>query len=505
MKWGATARVFPRVLITEVVGSGAATQGLGCHSILPNRMLLDAAAELCNEGSALVPNTTSKSPAGSTSPESCGAFWCPSRLRQTAWPILRVSDTEVVRRRKVAVRAGHLTMAIMIGAAVIGGLVAARSSFTNAQVALLCVLSGAYVIWNLVGTSGMVRLVLWEGEAGPPPTIQSRLPECGTVLFFIVQTALAATLYLLADTGMMPNFVWLVLLPPIAYAVFLTDWRGIVPVTAVIVSVLAANAFRLHEPRLAVGGLAAFSFAVIFTLVFTLLAVHAERARFEVQRLASELTEANRQLREQALRAEELAMTRERNRIAREIHDSLGHYLTGVNMQLEAARAVFEKDPSQLQTALAQAQLLTQEGLRDIRHSLATLRTTPLENKTLPDALQQLVSQNQTTSLHASFELIGTPRRLSPPAELSLYRTAQEGLTNVHKHAKARHCRVVVEYEPGRSLVKVTDDGCAVPAAPGTPGFGLIGLRERANLLGGKLEALGVPGKGFTLCMEVPE
>jgi signal transduction histidine kinase len=423
-------------------------------------------------------------------------------LRATAWPELNRADSDSLGRRKLAVRAGHLTMAIMVCAAVGGALIARPEDYSATHVAALSLLSIAYIVWNLIGTVGIVRLVLWEG--GLPPEVESRRPACGTPLFFTVQITLASAIYLLADTGSVPNFVWIGLLPPVAFAVFITEWRGIAVVTAIVFVVLAANAMRLHQFKLAFGGIAAFGFAVIFTLVFTLLAVHSERARLEVQRLASELTEANRQLREQAVRTEELAMSRERNRIAREIHDSLGHYLTGVNMQLEAARAAEQTDPAQARTAVAQAQLLTQEGLRDIRRSLAALRASPLENKSLVDGIRELLAQNSTTGPQTEFELVGTPRRLSPPAELSLYRTVQEGLTNVHKHARAQHCKVTLEFTPGRTLVSVADDGQACSATPDRSGFGLLGLRERANLLGGILKTASTPGEGYTLTMEVP-
>jgi len=424
-------------------------------------------------------------------------------MGKTAWPELRHDDSDSLRRRKLAVRAGHLTMAIMVSAAVAGGLIARPGSYGTARILGLGLLSVAYILWNMMGTAGIVRLVLWE--RGMPPADESRQPACGAPVFFTVQIALAVAIYLLADIGTFPNFVWLALLPPIAYAVFMMEWRGITAVTAVVLAALGANAFRLHEPRLALGGLAAFLFAVIFTLVFTLLAVHAERSRLEVQRLAGELTEANRLLREHAVRAEELAATRERNRIAREIHDSLGHYLTGVNIQLEAAQAVAQTDPDQARTALARAQLLTQEGLSDIRRSLASLRAAPLENKALVDGIRELAEQNRSSGPRTEFVLLGQPRRLTPPAELSLFRTVQEGLTNMRKHARAGLCQITLEFTPtGRTRVSVYNDGC--PPAPDAPraGFGLIGLRERANLLGGTLVAEHTPHGGYSLKMEVP-
>jgi signal transduction histidine kinase len=103
------------------------------------------------------------------------------------------------------------------------------------------------------------------------------------------------------------------------------------------------------------------------------VAVREQRGRAEVQRLADELGVANRQLREYAGQVEELAAARERNRMAREIHDTLGHYLTAVNMQLEAARALLATDPEKAADGMSKALALTHEGLADVRRSVATL------------------------------------------------------------------------------------------------------------------------------------
>lgn len=267
------------------------------------------------------------------------------------------------------------------------------------------------------------------------------------------------------------------LLPPVAYAVFLLEWQGVTLISLLMIGFLAVNAYRWQGLTYVLFAGVAFSFAVLFTLVFNLLAVHSERARNQVQQLASELEAANQRLREYAVAAEELAVARERNRIAREIHDSLGHYLTVVNVQIEAARALELSEPKRARGALAKAQAFTHEGLQDIRRSLAALRASPLDNKPLADALRDLVSASQGAGLPTAFELRGTPRRLASPAELSLYRAVQEGLTNARKHAQAKHVRVTLDFRGcDRAAVTVQDDG--IGAAPGkaNDGFGLLGL-----------------------------
>jgi signal transduction histidine kinase len=421
----------------------------------------------------------------------------------TAWPVLSPGDSKSLRRRKFAVRAGHLAMTMMVAFTIGTAIVVDPSNFEAANLVLLGMAGACYVLWNLLGTKGIVTLVLWE-KAAPPPA-ETRMPRCGAPVYFAVQIALAGLVYLTLDHGHTPNLIWLVLLPPVAYAVFLMEWRGITLVALFMIVFLATSTHLWQGPTYAVFAALAFSFAVLFTIVFSLLAVHSEKSRNEVQRLAATLEAANQRLREYAVQAEELAVTRERNRIAREIHDSLGHYLTVVNVQIEAARAVESSNPAQASEAIAKAQAFTREGLQDIRRSLASLRASPLDNKLLSDAVQELVATCNATSLTAEYELRGTPRQLASPAELSLYRATQEGLTNVCKHSQASRVRVVLSFEaPDKTFVTVQDNGAGANLERVSGGFGLLGLRERAQLLGGTVQVESLPNAGFTLKMEVP-
>ncbi len=222
-----------------------------------------------------------------------------------AWPVIAPNDSDSLRRRKFAVRAGHLAMIIMILFTVGSAIAADPAKFSATSLILLGMVSTCYVLWNLAGTRGMVALVFWE-KAAPPP-VETRVPRCGALTYFSVQIALAGLVYRISDHGHIPNLVWLVLLPPVAYAVFLMEWRGITVVSLLMITFLAANVYRWQGLTYAIFAAAAFSFAALFTLVFSLLAVHSERARGEVQRLASELEAANQRLREYAVQAEELA------------------------------------------------------------------------------------------------------------------------------------------------------------------------------------------------------
>jgi len=175
-------------------------------------------------------------------------------------------------------------------------------------------------------------------------------------------------------------------------------------------------------------------------------------------------------------------------------------------VQLEAARALRERDPLGAQQALDKAQTLTQEGLRQIRSSVAALRSSPLDRRSLPEALRQVVEESRSAGLAAALEVRGQPRPLTPPAELTLYRAGQEGLTNARKHARARSVCLQLDFQsPAKVLLTVTDDGLGMANPGATPtGFGLLGLRERAQLLGGCVSVRTAPNHGFTLEVEVP-
>ncbi|NUS64304.1 MAG: sensor histidine kinase [Saccharothrix sp.] len=233
-----------------------------------------------------------------------------------------------------------------------------------------------------------------------------------------------------------------------------------------------------------------------FTVVITELLVREQRAR-------AALAVANEQLRGYAAQAEQLATTQERNRVARDIHDGLGHHLTVVQMLLQAARAVIDTaERDRLDGMLAKAQDQSRQALAEVRRSVAALREARPEP--LVDALRALASEVTEAGVPTGFEVHGAARAARAEVEESLFRAAQEALTNVRKHAEATGATVVLDY--GRSdtvRLEVRDDGRGMRAAPGT-GFGLVGLEERVAGLGGRLSVDSPAGRGVTLTVEVP-
>lgn len=237
--------------------------------------------------------------------------------------------------------------------------------------------------------------------------------------------------------------------------------------------------------------------AAAFTAVVTVLLLREQRARHE-------LAVAHARLRAHAEQAEELATIEERNRLARDIHDGLGHHLTVVQMQVQAARAVLRSDPDRADGVLAKAQAQATEALAEVRRSVAALRG-PRTAPPLATALEALAEQTSAAGVPTALRVTGTARPLPDDVRDSLFRAAQEGLTNVRKHAGATHARLVLDYDaPGAVRLEVSDDGSGIPDGPPSGGFGLTGLRERAARLGGRLDAEPAPGGGTTLRMQVP-
>ena len=121
---------------------------------------------------------------------------------------------------------------------------------------------------------------------------------------------------------------------------------------------------------------------------------------------------------------------------------------------------MLDRDPARARDALHKAQALTQEGLREIRRSVAALRASPLDHQPLAEALRRLAAESQATGLAAEMDVLGEPRTLSLAAELTLYRAGQEGLTNIRKHARASNARLLLDFRaPDRVRLNVSDDG----------------------------------------------
>ena len=242
---------------------------------------------------------------------------------------------------------------------------------------------------------------------------------------------------------------------------------------------------------------------LVFVIVFSRLRRREQESRLQAERLTHELEAANRKLALFATQAEELATTKERNRIAREIHDNLGHYLTVVNMQLEAGKLLIDKNPEKARAAVGKAQQMTREGLQAIRQSIGALRVSAVENRPITQAIDELCKANQAAGIATNCIITGEPRALAEKTKLTLYRLVQEGLTNSRKHSQATQVNVTLDYsDPAAIGVSVRDNGMG--STDSGNGFGLLGLNERVNLLGGSLDIQTAAGEGFAIIAQLP-
>lgn len=356
------------------------------------------------------------------------------------------------------------------------------------QIGLILLL---WLIYIINGTAGMM---LHEHFL--------RFPLAPYLYFGLQIVVMAGLLYFTRTSG---GSMWILLLPVSAQSLS-RSWPFTVIISLILIGLIWVFYFPNQPWQETLVDILSIGAAMIFTLIFTSIALRESAARGEIQRLATDLRRANHRLAEYAAQVEELATMRERNRVAREIHDNLGHYLTVVNVQIEAAKTVMDSQPDKAQDALNKAQNLTQEGLAAVRHSVSTLRESPLENQTLGEALEKLATELREAGLVTELHLEGESVARDPKIELTLYRAVQEGLTNVRKHARASRVDIWLKYTPEHVGLTVKDNGVGAKLPETHSGsFGLIGIEERVNLLNGRMEIKTAPQEGFQFTISLPQ
>ena len=207
-------------------------------------------------------------------------------------------------------------------------------------------------------------------------------------------------------------------------------------------------------------------------------------------------------------RSAQLGAAEERNRLAREIHDTLAQGLTATALQLESADALLDADSSaeRAREPLHRALSLTQSNLEEARRSVLDLRAAPLEGRSLSEALKALVDRWEAEQdVSVRFLAINGSRPLPPNVEVGLYRICQEALTNVARHAGARRVTVRVVATPEQVKLVVEDDGRGFASSEiPEDRHGLVGMNERARMLGGSLDVQSSPGAGTRVEVTVP-
>jgi two-component system, NarL family, sensor histidine kinase YdfH len=248
--------------------------------------------------------------------------------------------------------------------------------------------------------------------------------------------------------------------------------------------------------------------AVLFAAFFAYLFNRQVVARDQAQQLLSDLENAHQQLSEYALEVESLTLTNERQRMARELHDTLAQGLAGLILQLEAADSHLGYERSEkAQEIIQQAMGRARTTLADARHAIDDLRDTESTPDDLVGSIQEEAERfSHTTGIHCQLQLC-KPDGLSPQAAETTLRAVSEGLMNIARHAQANEVRVDMQSADQFLRVKIWDNGIGFDArmAVGQSGhYGLLGMRERTRILGGSLLIESDSSRGTTLKLEIP-
>ena len=307
-----------------------------------------------------------------------------------------------------------------------------------------------------------------------------------SVAYLLVEFAIGMWINGLAWGGGLP----LILLPLAAQAVILLPRLLAAAMCILVIAGVSGDLVWMPGWPHWLRNIAQATAAVVFVVVYVGVALREREARLRTEALSAEVAR--------------LAAANERNRMAREIHDTLGHYLTVIHIQLEAARAVLGTDVDRGMLAVSRAQALAKDGLTAVRQSVKALR----EDASVDGVAEQIASivdSVRDEGFSATFRTSGTPRAVSAAVALALHRTTLEALTNVRKHADAANVDVELGFrDNGRVELRVRDDGKGVGAESMGAGFGLRGIRERAEQLQGGASCRTAPGEGFTLSVELP-
>lgn len=349
--------------------------------------------------------------------------------------------------------------------------------------------------WALA--TGVAVFQLVSGISGPP---------AGWILLVAGGLSLAAgrwaPVVVLAVTGLTASAYQAlgVDVPAVAflfavYAAFRAGHR-VAAVVASVVMILVMPFALLASPRGLLMGEALVQTREVLQLAWLVAAGAAGEALRQAERRADE---AERTREETARRRAD----EERLHIARELHDSLTHQISVIKVQAEVAVHLARRRGDQVPEALPAILTAAREASRELRATLEALRDDREPSHGL-DRVAELVDRVRTTGLDARLTIAGRRAALPAAVDRTAYRIVQESLTNITRHAAADTASVHIDYRPGSLVIRVDDDGRAVPGTEPVPGVGLLGMHERVTALGGRLQAAPRSGGGFAVRAELP-
>ncbi len=319
---------------------------------------------------------------------------------------------------------------------------------------------------------------------------------------------LAGELVVLVAIGFTVRYSWF----PIVYLVFVAEAilslprKRALPVILAAYGVLGVTLYFLEAPVrpgdfvvTMVVWLAGFAFVAASSL----LALEQETTRERSDQLARELRAAHEQLDAYAGEVEQLSATRDHQRLAQEVHDSVAQVLTGLLVQLQALRQLLQTDPTTAAARLTSMEEAAHHGLDEVRRAVRAMRPEQLAGVEGVEAMRQLCHQfSRRTRIRVFFTTEGSTFQLPPAREALVYRALQECLTNAARHGRASAVWAHLQAGEGRIELRVRDDG--VGAARVTPGMGIGGIQERAQAAGGRFSYRTRPGQGFETVLELP-
>lgn len=249
-----------------------------------------------------------------------------------------------------------------------------------------------------------------------------------------------------------------------------------------------------------------FEQILIRNIVFLSIGFIISRLIREQRRQRTSLREANQQLAQYAVTLEQLAVSRERNRMARDLHDTLAHTLSAVAIQLEAVTTVWDSNPEIARQRIDKIQGITRDGLGETRRALQALRSSPLDDLGLIMAMKVMGAKaSERAGFRFHFNAPETLPDLSASIELNLYRIVEEVLNNAVQHAQATDLWIRLEMKKDVLNLRINDNGIGFDsdAEPPEGHFGLVGIRERAEICGGTIKIESEPDVGTTINLDL--
>lgn len=222
-----------------------------------------------------------------------------------------------------------------------------------------------------------------------------------------------------------------------------------------------------------------------------------------MSRSHKELEDAHQQLQQYAQTVEQLTVDRERNRIAREIHDTVGHKMTALLVQLQLARELMKQDRPKAETALSICGVLARDALEEVRFSVKTIHSEEGSQQTFTSSVRKLFEDfHKSAGLQTTFDLAGDPASIPSTLQPTLIRIIQESMTNAKRHGQATLCHVILSCTKEKITLTIKDNGCGISKV--TPGFGLINMKERIEEHGGTVFFQSILQGGFEIDVELP-